>query len=256
MSKGELNYFPSFPAVVYYSGYNATPILEECLCKLNYNTQQRILHKRKRIFFIPLSVLASEPGFHLTPNYQIYMFGDEINLRCCHHSSDFIWQLRFYREETEIRSIQNSSDICSEHSFVIQKLQDRGPYHCAIWPSDNGINAEPRRSQPITMNITESPQAPVISLNPSYPVYLVGEEITVTCLSPGNKEVSGFHFYKEGKEIHPTGKQTDRYIITSGQETAGSYKCGYREILKEREIQSELSSPIDIKVSVADYTVI
>ncbi|KAE8633779.1 hypothetical protein XENTR_v10002088 [Xenopus tropicalis] len=190
----------------------------------------------------------AEPQFDLEPNYQVYMFGDKISLRCCHHSTDFIWQLRFYRAETEIHSAQNSSDVCSVYSFVIQTVQDRGPYQCAIWAGDNGINSEPSRSKSITMNIAEFPEAPVISLRPSYPVYVVGEEINVACLVPSNQEVSGLHLYKEGKEIHPTRKLTDGYIITSGQETTGSYRCAYRKMLNEREIQSRLSSAINITV--------
>ncbi|CAM5153830.1 unnamed protein product [Eretmochelys imbricata] len=86
-----------------------------------------------------------------------------------------------------------------------------------------------------------------------YTVYLLGEQVNLTCSAPGHEEVSGYRFfYHKGQQdssivLNPNAGA--RLEFTAEKENAGSYSCAYWRLESNQEISSRNSSSVSITVT-------
>ncbi|CAM5153846.1 unnamed protein product, partial [Eretmochelys imbricata] len=95
--------------------------------------------------------------------------------------------------------------------------------------------------------------APKLLRESWYTVYLLGEQVNLTCSAPGHEEVSGYRFfYHKGQQdpsvvLNPNaGGQLE---FTAEKGNAGSYSCVYWRLESNQEIWSWNSSSVSITVT-------
>ncbi|XP_049689339.1 uncharacterized protein LOC126052555 isoform X2 [Accipiter gentilis] len=108
---------------------------------------------------------------------------------------------------------------------------------------------------PLAVSFPEPLPAPVISADPRHDVYYEGESVTLKCLAPKMRKISGFHFFSQtGENIKKPASfsnLTALVKLTATKASSGEYTCMY--FLKEsgQEIPSNKSLPLSLKVQAA-----
>ncbi|XP_044841759.1 peroxidasin homolog [Mauremys mutica] len=93
--------------------------------------------------------------------------------------------------------------------------------------------------------------APQLTLSPQQPVYITGEDVTLTCSATGAPTMSGIRFFRENYKINSTDLLYTNSIQLSGvsRSQAGAYTCEFWKTESGQEITSKRSPPISIAVT-------
>ncbi|XP_075767895.1 immunoglobulin superfamily member 1-like [Pelodiscus sinensis] len=101
-----------------------------------------------------------------------------------------------------------------------------------------------------------SPEAPQFSVSPEELVYVTGETVTLSCSTASTPAVSRFQFFRDDQQIYSrkysSPQSSDTHSIQLSGEPgsqAGLYSCAFWKTESRREIQSERSQKIRIKVT-------
>ncbi|KAM4707009.1 Fc receptor-like protein 5 [Discoglossus pictus] len=202
------------------------------------------------VFFSSCFLVAGIPTLNVTPNLGVYLTGETVDFTCCDSGSPISQGFQFYKEGTKIHSTEVLADTCSIYKSESLTKQDAGSYQCGYWINNNGTQEESDMSETATLIITDQPPAPSITLSPSHSVYIMEESVTIICVT-GSSPVRGINYFKGSKEIHRSntpGPRDTHIISTSNQGSAGEYSCGYWVIEAGREIHSQQSNFITVRV--------
>ncbi|XP_074838320.1 Fc receptor-like protein 5 [Carettochelys insculpta] len=128
-------------------------------------------------------------------------------------------------------------------------------YTCVSWQTESRREIPSERSRAISIEVRARLPAPQLTVSPSYRVYLTGESVTLRCAAPGGTAVSGFRFFRDGQKINPKQVSSSWYsdaelIVLSGVSGShtGAYTCEYWQTQSGREIPSQRSRAVTIKV--------
>ncbi|XP_029891413.1 immunoglobulin superfamily member 1-like isoform X3 [Aquila chrysaetos chrysaetos] len=108
---------------------------------------------------------------------------------------------------------------------------------------------------PLAVSFADPLPAPILSTDPRHDVYYEGESVTLKCLAPTLRKIRGFRFFNQtGEQINQTASFSDLtalFKLTATKASSGEYTCMY--FLKEsgREIPSNRSLPLSLKVQAA-----
>ncbi|XP_066493793.1 low affinity immunoglobulin gamma Fc region receptor II-like [Tiliqua scincoides] len=112
------------------------------------------------------------------------------------------------------------------------------------WILQSGQEIQSPRSNSISVVRTESPQPPVLSVQPQFPVYIQGEEVTFTCSAPGGLARAGYELYEEigGQDLNV--HLSHRHTFKLKGKTARGNSCTYWALVSGRKIRSQRSNSI------------
>ncbi|XP_063312575.1 uncharacterized protein LOC134612128 [Pelobates fuscus] len=175
------------------------------------------------------------------PNHSIYIIGETIQMLCKTESPDVsytlykIGNLPVPMESKLPLRIQNNSN---------------GSYTCTYKKNIKGRPVESVRSAPVILTAIDSPPFPSIFLNPLCPVYVKGENVSITCAFSQKNYVAS-QFYKNKKEVYmqETADNVRSYgILNMTREDSGQYSCMYSINVYGRNITSQRSPYVIVDV--------
>nr|XP_025034021.1 alpha-1B-glycoprotein-like [Pelodiscus sinensis] len=184
----------------------------------------------------------------LTPDrpYTVYLPGEKVKLQCTAPGHKQTTKHSFfYQKEPQAPSTVLHSDEGKFAEFTAEKGR-AGTYTCAYWTEGpNGPVSETSNSVPISI------AAPQLTVSPLRPVYVTGEDVTLTCSAAGVPNLSGIRFYRDGEKIQPqeipsirNGSTASIQLSSVAMSNAGVYSCEYWRSVNGREFVSERSQNI------------
>ncbi|XP_072409711.1 uncharacterized protein [Chiloscyllium punctatum] len=197
---------------------------------------------------IVLTNPPTEPSISLSPVFPVYLVGETVTIECILPNG--ISPARVCLRKDMISIID---DTTSQRSLrhTIQNLTNssQGLYTCSYKTMVSGrwVTSSPSQSVPIVL--TDPPTEPSISLSPVFPVYLVGETVTIECILPNGIAPARFRLQKGSTSVveDNTSQQSLRYtiqnLISSSQ---GLYTCSYKTMVSGRWVTSSLSRSVPI----------
>ncbi|XP_030043814.1 alpha-1B-glycoprotein isoform X2 [Microcaecilia unicolor] len=189
------------------------------------------------------------PVLSLEPPSSTYIAGEPVTLFCVHPKADSVVEYRFYKDGAEAPREGGSP---SDSTYRIRKATEsmEGWYSCLYRSEARGRAIRSMESPRQFLSVTAQPPAPSIALNPEYPVYITGEPLTLSCASPGPAGVTGYRFYKDGREVTERSSVSQREYVISGVTnlTAGMYSCIYWIAERQRDIPALPSAPVTVVV--------
>ncbi|XP_053555903.1 Fc receptor-like protein 5 [Bombina bombina] len=200
--------------------------------------------------FMP--IFTAVPTLELKPQLGVYLFGDKVDLNCCNTDLTINQEFRFYKNGSEINSSPVSEDRCATYKLDSITIEDVASYQCRYWTESNGTNIESDISEAVNLSITEHPASPIITLHPSYPIYITGESVTLMCTPADVSKFRRIQYYREGKpflteDLLNTVSANVTFI--SAHDAAGNYSCVYWEETHGRLISSSISNVVAIHVT-------
>uniref|UniRef100_A0A8C5M3W3 Ig-like domain-containing protein n=1 Tax=Leptobrachium leishanense TaxID=445787 RepID=A0A8C5M3W3_9ANUR len=180
----------------------------------------------------------SSPSISLTPSYPVYIRGEKVTVICSLPVDFAVNGIKYYR---------NGSEVHAEKILVIPTVTngDAGIYYCIYQETKDGRTVMSSPSNTVTIRVIDPLGAPSIALNPSHPVYINGEMVTVTCSSPIDSAVKNIKYFRNGAD---TSTEEILVIPEVTHEHAGNYSCEYKEMRDGRTITSPFSNIVIISV--------
>ncbi|XP_074838807.1 Fc receptor-like protein 5 isoform X2 [Carettochelys insculpta] len=91
---------------------------------------------------------------------------------------------------------------------------------------------------------------PLLSVNPKYSSYLMGDSVTFTCSVPKGHQATQLQFLKDGDEVASKQTQSQHpqtyHLPSLNVRSSGSYRCRY--LAAGQKAPSQLSDPVTINV--------
>ncbi|XP_043539186.1 uncharacterized protein LOC122544198 [Chiloscyllium plagiosum] len=127
-----------------------------------------------------------------------------------------------------------------------------GSYSCLYQRLVAGFWVTFRASPSIPIRVVEPPAQPEITAAPSYPAYLVGGNVTLTCAIPNRYTPAHIQFLKDSALVtNSTGIQrrfTHSVLHLTSIDT-GNYTCSYQTLEYGRLLSSAPSLPVKIALT-------
>nr|XP_014428740.1 Fc receptor-like protein 5 [Pelodiscus sinensis] len=211
--------------------------------------------------YISIAVTDPLPAPQLTvsPQQPVYIAGEALTLTCSGTGSPTVSGVRFFRDGQEIHSKELPSPRYSyTDSLQVPGLSGShsGEYSCKSWKTVSGREIPSGMSETFMIALTDPLPAPQLTVSPQHPIYIIGESVTLTCSAARVPTVSGIRFFRDGQKIHskelPSSQNSYTHSLPlsglSGLQ-AGAYSCELWKMNSGREIISEMSKPISIRVT-------
>ncbi|KAM9121177.1 Fc receptor-like protein 5 isoform 2-T2 [Pangshura tecta] len=225
-------------------------------------SRRAIPSKRSRPISIAVTDRDPAPQLTVSPEHPVYVTGEAVTLTCSAARTSTVSGIRFLRDDQEIKREElpslpyNYTD--SIQLFGVSGLR-AGEYTCQSWKTVSGRAIPSERSRPISIAVTDPLPAPQLTVSPQQPVYITGEDVTLTCSATGAPIVSGIRFFRGKQKIQSRDLPSPQYrhtgsIQLSGvfRAQAGAYTCESWKTESGREISSKGSQPISVAVTDPD----
>ncbi|KAM9121180.1 Fc receptor-like protein 5 isoform 5-T5 [Pangshura tecta] len=225
-------------------------------------SRRAIPSKRSRPISIAVTDRDPAPQLTVSPEHPVYVTGEAVTLTCSAARTSTVSGIRFLRDDQEIKREElpslpyNYTD--SIQLFGVSGLR-AGEYTCQSWKTVSGRAIPSERSRPISIAVTDPLPAPQLTVSPQQPVYITGEDVTLTCSATGAPIVSGIRFFRGKQKIQSRDLPSPQYrhtgsIQLSGvfRAQAGAYTCESWKTESGREISSKGSQPISVAVTDRD----
>ncbi|XP_039353650.1 sialoadhesin-like isoform X1 [Mauremys reevesii] len=209
----------------------------------------------------PVSPADPDPAPQLTlsPQQPVYITGENVTLTCSAAGAPTISGVRFFSNNQKIQSKKLPSPR-NRYTDSIQlsgvSRAQAGVYTCESWKTESGRKIASKRTQPISIAVTDPDPAPQLTVSPQQPVYITGENVTLTCSAAGAPTISGVRFFRDNQKIQSKKLPSPRYRYTNSiqlsgvsRAQAGAYTCESWKTESGREITSKRSQPISIVVT-------
>ncbi|KAM4707010.1 uncharacterized protein O3C94_002466 [Discoglossus pictus] len=186
------------------------------------------------------------PSITLSPLHYVYFIGEKINVTCTPPHA-LAKRIIFYKE---IQGIKQEMTSGKENTYIIStSVQEAGgKYCCGYLVEIRGRDFLSYPSNTTSIDVTDLPAAPSITLSPSNPVYTKGENITVTCTTIGGS-AKRIIFYKENNEVKDSRSENTYVISSSVPAASGGYRCAYVAEIQKREVLSYASDTLQLTVT-------
>nr|XP_042702700.1 alpha-1B-glycoprotein-like [Chrysemys picta bellii] len=193
----------------------------------------------------------SAPTLSLDTRYTVYLPGERVTLTCSAPRGELVSGYRFsYQKGQQDPSAVQHPNEGTRLELTAEK-GNAGTYTCAYWRWESNQEISSGNSNSVSITVTDTPEAPTLSLSPPHQLYLTGESVRLTCSPPrGDEAVTRFQVYKyRGKNISPdvlSNSRATNFKLKPGD--SGSYTCLYWIRVSGREIPSVQSAPVSISV--------
>nr|XP_025034020.1 low affinity immunoglobulin gamma Fc region receptor III-like [Pelodiscus sinensis] len=221
-------------------------------------SEREIPSERSRPISITVTARPSVPDLTVSPQYHVFLRGESVTLKCSAPSTDTVSGIRFFRDHQRIYYGELQRYPYKARSLQLLRVSqtDAGAYSCESWKKESEREIPSERSRPISITVTASLPVPQITVSQSQPVYITGEDVTLTCSAAGSPTVSGIRFYRDSREIQskelpsPRNSHTESLpLLSVSAGSAGEYNCESWKTVSGREITSARSQSRSIRVT-------
>ncbi|XP_067389256.1 Fc receptor-like protein 5 [Emydura macquarii macquarii] len=191
------------------------------------------------------------PILRLHPPGPRYQVGDTVTLTCT--APLLAGRLGFwFFHVTDPVHVRASPETSRSYQIPSLRLEHTGAYTCRYWVEQGGQESLSPESLPISIEVTDPPAAPTLSLGSPNPVYYQGEQIQLSCSAPAGEEVTGYRFYRERrdrlpKEL-PSPSGAARLELRAVVGAEGPYTCHYWRSVSGKEVLSRESNKAYVTV--------
>ncbi|XP_041421388.1 uncharacterized protein LOC121394448 [Xenopus laevis] len=196
------------------------------------------------ILAIRITAQPPAPSISLNPSHSVYIRGEHVTLSCSPPDPYKASGIQYSHQGKEIHS--------TTYIIYTEAQQSAGNYSCGYWIETHNRKINSMSSVYVTIQITDIPPAPSISLNPFHSIYIRGEPVTLTCSVPDRYLANQIEYYQHGREIHTrlTDERTVIYVIsTNNAEVVGNYSCSYWTTIFNRNIHSSVANSVAIRIT-------
>ncbi|XP_039353648.1 alpha-1B-glycoprotein-like isoform X1 [Mauremys reevesii] len=218
---------------------------------------------------ISIAVTDPLPAPHLTksPQQPVYITGEAVTLTCSAARAPTVFRVRFFRDYQIIHFKELPSPQYSYTDFIGLSGESglrAGKYSCEFWQTVSGREIPSKRSQTISISVTDPPPQPLLSMDPPSGVVSEGLPLHITCTAPWDAGQRRFHFYKDsvnlvpgdaGSDVSTTESGTNSVNISvlsipqAGPNNTGEFTCGYEKNVDGRWIPSPRSRAVTVTVT-------
>ncbi|XP_078390385.1 Fc receptor-like protein 5 [Cetorhinus maximus] len=188
------------------------------------------------------------PVIALDQTTGVYAAGETITLTCTVTGDNRKKMFYFYKGHQQLssrRTITNTNSL----RFPNTSPSNSGQYQCQYRITVQSRQFDSKLSQAVTVTIAEPLRKPVITLDLSTGVYVIGETVTMTCTVTGDDREKTFYFHKDGARLYPrqidTRDNTRKFPIT-GKGGEGRYECQYGISIGGRDSTSPKSEAVTV----------
>ncbi|XP_056383885.1 basement membrane-specific heparan sulfate proteoglycan core protein-like isoform X2 [Hyla sarda] len=199
-------------------------------------------------FTIPFADTPLPPSIMLEPSYSVYTTKESMHLACVTPKRTAARGIQIYREE---KKIHEAESLNQTYEISASDKDASGKYYCKYWVEKNGRKIYSSSSEHTTVNVTDVPLAPSLSLKPEHSVFTKEEAITLTCSFPPGFTVEEVNFYRNG-ELFPMNnlQETETFVMaTLNASTTAKYTCQYSVKINGRKIASDSSNEVTISIT-------
>ncbi|CAM5153834.1 unnamed protein product [Eretmochelys imbricata] len=233
---------------------------------------QEIPSERSRPISITVTAPLPAPKLTVSPKQPVYVTGENVTLTCSVHRASYVSRIQFFRDGQKIHSKELPTPWYSYTESIRLSEVSRSQaktYTCESWKTVSGREIPSKRSQLISITVTDRPPQPSLSMDPPSGVVSEGFPLLIICMAPRDADQRRFHFYKDsvklipgdaGSEISTTEPSTSSMnisvlsILQAGPSNTGEFTCGYEENMSGRWIPSPRSHALNVTVTASHYT--
>ncbi|KAM4049121.1 platelet endothelial cell adhesion molecule-like [Anomaloglossus baeobatrachus] len=185
------------------------------------------------------------PAIMLEPSFSVYTTKESMHLVCEPPDGTTAKAIEIYREEKKIHEEKAPK---SDYVISASAKDAPGKYHCKYRVDMNGRSLSSSPSEQVTVNITNVPPAPSLSLSSKYSVYIKEELVNLTCSFPAGFTVTKVQFYRNREPLPVTNTQETNTLLTFSLDsiTTVNFTCKYYAEMSGRTIDSESSNEVTI----------
>ncbi|XP_037733176.1 immunoglobulin superfamily member 1 [Chelonia mydas] len=215
----------------------------------------------------PISVSVYDhptaPSLSVSPRHPVYLPGEAVTLPCmappgAHPAAGF--------QFSRVGGRNLSSGSNDTHTLSITGLADAGSFTCLYWICPSRRCIQSWESRPISINVTDLPSQPLLSIDPPSEAVSEGLPLLISCMAPGDTGDWRFQFYKDGDELVPGNVGFEISTTEPGASSVnvsvlripraslnntGEFTCGYEENVSGRWVPSRRSRAVNITVNIA-----
>ncbi|XP_074403755.1 Fc receptor-like protein 4 [Zonotrichia albicollis] len=163
-----------------------------------------------------LPVNVSDDQLVLQVPARALLEGETLTLRCRYRQEKSA-TLVFYREETEVRTLYNGTEL----SLSPLQLNHSGRYHCKAWVI-NGVSKGWEESVPVTVTVHVPVANTIITLGTLSHQVRAGDPVTLRCLVQVGSAPVTFTWLHNGQEV-AQGPLLELRAVNVGH--SGTYQC-------------------------------
>ncbi|KAG6920951.1 immunoglobulin superfamily, member 1, partial [Chelydra serpentina] len=202
------------------------------------------------------------PALSVSPQHPVYLPGEAVTLQCmappgAHPATGF--------QLSRVGGRNLSSGSSDTHTLSITGLGDAGSFTCLYWVCPSRWCIQSWESRPISINVTDPPSRPALSVYPPSGAVSKGFPLLISCTAPDDTSAQRFHFYKDGDDFIPGNVGSEISTTEPGTSSVnvsvlsipqaslsntGEFTCGYEENVSGRWIQSPRSRAVNITVKI------
>ncbi|XP_048372742.1 uncharacterized protein LOC125444375 [Sphaerodactylus townsendi] len=200
------------------------------------------------------TVELSPPEISVSPKHHQYYEGEKVQLSCTAKIKEQVNGYRFFDKSGSVMSQVNVIGFWSSSLYVSVQKEKNETFSCEYWKWNASEEVRSQRSEEITLEVTEAPQKPSLSLNQALPRYTWGDHVTLVCSAPpGETNITEFQYFGDRQTIQAwkspkDTNTTDMYNlnITAPKDT-GNFMCAYIQFRSGRNVRSKKSDPVFIE---------
>ncbi|XP_067878173.1 uncharacterized protein [Heterodontus francisci] len=193
----------------------------------------------------------TQPTISTSPTHTIYVAGESVTITCALPRGYSVGRFRLRKGSTTVID-SNTSQQSLMHLIRNVTMSNEGNYTCSYQTQVSGQWIRSSQSQPIRINVTPTPSQPTISTRPTYPVYVAGESVSITCTLPPGYSIGRFHLRKGSTTVIDSNASQRSFthpIRNVAKSNEGSYTCSYQTLVSGRWFRSSQSQTIRITVT-------
>ncbi|XP_053121347.1 uncharacterized protein LOC128331671 [Hemicordylus capensis] len=182
-----------------------------------------------------------------------YFEGERVDLKCSANTNRTVGGFRFFNQSGWPISTVPPNHLQEASLRFRVGMDSSGNYSCDYWIGSGSTEATSARSNTISLRVKEAPGAPSLSLNPSLPTYVWGDNVSLVCSAPlETKKVSEFQYYGENAGMSVSSLISMYNLTIEKAQHLGLYRCAYILHLSGRPVISKRSNPVSIAVTGTD----
>ncbi|XP_041036016.1 Fc receptor-like protein 5 isoform X2 [Carcharodon carcharias] len=191
----------------------------------------------------------SKPVITLDQRTGVYVLGEMVTITCSVTGENRSKTFYFYRWH----QVFSHPQIITRKNVIIfhaTAVKNGDQFSCKYYVTVKGRRVDSLESQHVMVTITEPLGKPVITLDQSTGVYVVGEEVTLICTVWGDDREKTFNFSKADAWQHP--RQLDMNSGTfpvRGRSNEGRYQCQYKISIRGRHLTSPKSEALTVTIT-------
>ncbi|XP_078069590.1 immunoglobulin superfamily member 1-like [Mustelus asterias] len=202
---------------------------------------------------ITIAHAPAVPRILVNPAYPVYMTGESVAINCAVPNGNPPGRLRMLKDGATIISgqvEQNGPSLTYSSRYVTR--ENEGSYTCLHEIELFGRWIHSAANHAVQINVTDVPPPPTVSLSPTYPVYLSGEDVRIACVVPARYDFSRLRWslrWSEGNvttEIQTTHDPVANSFGTVDRNGDGNYTCLYEREVAGRWIPSLPSESVTV----------